>query len=182
MNAREVIGVDPGDVHTGVALFRWADPDTKPLDWDGWECWHAEEEAGFEFASTLDTMLGNPTGAPFPDVLVVERFQLYAHKAAEQIGSEFETVQLIGAIRYLVEANNDLARFNPAEELGTLARRPVDLVMQQAAVKNGTKAFLRRHKVESMAKLLKVGGHAFDAELHGWHVLINYYTRNGGQP
>lgn len=35
-----------------------------------------------------------------PDILVVESFALYANKRHEQIGSEFETSQIIGVLKY----------------------------------------------------------------------------------
>lgn len=39
-----------------------------------------------------------------PDVLIMEDYLLYAHKANQQIGSKMETPQLIGLIKY--ECNN----------------------------------------------------------------------------
>ena len=39
-----------------------------------------------------------------PDILIMEDYLLYAHKASQQIGSKMETPQLIGLIKY--ECNN----------------------------------------------------------------------------
>lgn len=40
-----------------------------------------------------------------PDILIIENFKLYAHKASAQIGSEFIPVQLIAIAKFWAEKN-----------------------------------------------------------------------------
>src|SRR5699024_12222297 len=84
-------------------------------------------------------------------------------KAQQQVGSDLETVQLIGVIRYLVERDEPDWPF-----------APVQLFKQPASIKKATKAILGRKKVVSVAKRLRMDpdGHAFDADLHGYHLLV----------
>lgn len=42
---------------------------------------------------------------PKPDVVIYENFQLFKHKAKQQIGSKFETVQAIGMIKSWAKRN-----------------------------------------------------------------------------
>jgi len=41
-----------------------------------------------------------------PELVIIEEYKLYAHTAKAQIGSEFETSQLIGIIKYYCHNNN----------------------------------------------------------------------------
>jgi len=41
-----------------------------------------------------------------PDILVVEEYVLYAHTSRAQIGSQMETVQLIGILKYFAKIHN----------------------------------------------------------------------------
>lgn len=50
-------------------------------------------------------LVGVLEGLPKPDVVVYENFQLYGHKAKQQIGSKFETVQAIGIIKSWAHRN-----------------------------------------------------------------------------
>lgn len=60
-------------------------------------------------------------GLPKPDVVVYENFQLFGHKAKQQIGSKFETVQAIGIIK-------SWAKRNKAEQI---EQRPSDKAIAQ---------------------------------------------------
>ena len=138
-----VIAVDPGDVHCGMAegitktngqflvVRAWeATPD---------EC--ADYVAGWLLSGELEA-------------LVVERFSLYADKATQQIGSEFETAQLIGVLKYLVRVAGN-----------------AKLAMQGADIKRSMRAQLKARKIELLPA---EADHARDAQLHLWH----YVGRN----
>lgn len=85
------------------------------------------------------------------DEVIVEAFRLYPWMAKNQGFSEFLTPQLIGAIKYVV------ARFGNMQ-----------VIEQPATVKKPVQAQLKASGIKSVAKANKAGGHAFDAELHGW--------------
>lgn len=147
---RLVVSVDPGDKHVGVAIWGH-DPQ------QGWTCEAAQEMTVPEFVSMLET--GLKLGGI--GCVVYEIFQLYGDKAQAQTGSEFETSQLIGVIKYLVSKAPELWP-DPG---------PVQIFKQPAGIKTPTIGILRRKKVKSMAKSMKADpdGHGFDAELHGYH-------------
>lgn len=148
---RPILTVDPGSEHTGIALWFY-------YPGKGWRCDHAQEISPGDFVTSLENYLkSNSLGT-----VVYESWQLYADKAQQQVGSELETVQLIGVIRYLVERDEPDWPFEP-----------VQLFKQPASIKKATKAILGRKKVISVAKRLRMDpdGHAFDAELHGYHFL-----------
>jgi len=142
-----VIAIDPGDVHCGMALGitgtngqfacikAWeATPD---------EC--ADYVAGWLLSGELEA-------------LVIEKFNLYADKAKEQIGSEFPTVQLIGVLRYLVRVAG-----LEADKQGRYRAR---LAMYGADTKKSLRAQLQARKI---ALLPAEADHARDAQLHLWH-------------
>lgn len=182
----QLIAVDPGDVHVGVAFFETDEPD--PWTGEGgadWACVDTQEWEPMEFADALgETMFEGSL-----NTLVYERFRLYADKAPEQTGSEFETSQLIGILKYLVRLNNNHVakhhqvndiegRYLPCEMQGggctpRLKMRHVNLVGQMADIKKPTTGVLRSRKIKSTAKRQKTGGHCVDAELHGWHFILN---------
>jgi hypothetical protein len=139
-----VIAIDPGDVHCGMALGivstngqfscvrAWeATPD---------EC--ADEVAGWLLAGELAAV-------------VVERFSLYADKAATQVGSTMPTAELIGILKYLVRVAGNAS-----------------LVLQGADIKKSMRSQLKARGI----KLLPAeADHARDAQLHLWyHAGRNY--------
>lgn len=91
------------------------------------------------------------------DVIVIESFQLYADKAMQQTGSSMPTAELIGGIKATV------AWFGPE----------VQIEMQPATIKRPTLRIMKGRKYKRRALVEKAGGHASDAELHGY-----YYTQN----
>lgn len=182
-----LIAVDPGDVHVGVAFFTteainpWHQ---LPVDRAEWRCSDAQEWTPDEFADGLaELMLEGGL-----DTLVIEKFRLYADKAKEQTGSEFPTAQLIGVLKYLVRINNLHAERHrtvevagggllSCEQRGGICQdgtkiRHVKLVIQPADIKKPTQGVLRHLGVKSVAKQIGAGGHCVDAELHGWHYLL----------
>lgn len=187
----ELIAIDPGDVYTGVAFFA--------TDEDGaWYCQGAAEMGREEFEDALAELLMLEPPSERPKIVVFEKWRLYADHAKEKTGSEFETSQLIGVIRYLVRVQNEhVERHDRAEAEGKMmtcelrggmcedpVRRPhrIQLVKQPADIKKPTTGILRKKKVKSVAKPIskaEYGGrdHVVDAELHGWHHILN--TLNG---
>lgn len=180
-----LIAIDPGDVYTGVAFFT--------TDEDGlWYCADAQEfsPADFEDALAEYIFLNREVEPP---IVVFEKWRLYADKAKEQTGSEFEASQHIGVIKYLVRVHNaHVERHLRAEAEGkmmtceleggvchdpALRPRPITIIKQPADIKKPTAGILRHKKIKSVAKPIskaEYGGrdHVVDAELHGWkHIL-----------
>ncbi len=149
---RLMVSVDPGGEHVGVAMWSYE------ADLGGWGCDYAAEMNPEEFVLFLEAQFKAGGTA----TIVYESWQLYADKAQQQVGSDLEVVQLIGVIKYL-------ASRAPVPWPG----KKVQIFKQQAAIKTATRAVLQRKKVVSVAKRLgkDPDGHAFDAELHGYHFL-----------
>lgn len=186
----ELIAVDPGDAHVGVAFFA-KDEDGK------WYCEDAQQLEPEEFEDGFaELILMDPT----PPIVVFERFRLYGDKANEQKGSEFRTSQMIGVIKFVCrQRNNHVARHEDAEAQGRLMsceqrggacedpeNRPqaVTIVGQMADIKKPTTGILRHKKIKSVGKVRKAenkgwGDHCVDAELHGWHHILKTL---GGDP
>ena len=140
-----ICAVDPGGEHVGVAIFaRGAD--------SNWRCQRAAEYTPADFEDWFSQEI---TYGEFR-VVVVEEFRLYPDKARAQTGSTMPTAELIGVIKYVVR----------------MFGGDTKLVLQPAAIKVPTRSLLREHGIKSVAKKLKAGGHAADAELHGWCYLL----------
>lgn len=181
----EIIAIDPGDRWTGVAFFT--------RDSDGhWYCQDAQEFSPHEFEDALAELLFDRSSPP-PPTIIYEKWRLYADHAKEKTGSEFETSQHIGVIKYLVRVNNEHAeRHNHAEAEGKMmtcelrggacedpAHRPqmITLVKQPADIKKPTRGILKKKKIKSVARPIareNYGNrdHVVDAELHGWHYIL----------
>lgn len=172
-----LLAIDPGDVHVGMALFT-KDRTDQDTGYAQWRCRTAYERGwtdGLDEVAMLmiDGLL---------DHLVVERFQLYPDKSDEQAGSDMLTSQWIGAATWLVHSNEDHhLRHLRAELAGkTLDCAPlncrirhVEFALQQAAIKKPITGVLRARGIASMARRNKTGGHAQDAELHGYKRLYD---------
>ena len=157
---RKLLAVDPGDVHVGMAEFIEHD--------DSWECDRAYELEHEEAADVISQFV---VGGKL-DVLVVERFALYADKAKAQIGSEMLTAQLIGVIKYihrLYERNRQKAQTYVAETGVQVVE--CKLVFQPASIQKPTRAILRAKGVPSESK---GNTHALSAELHGWSWILRH--------
>ncbi len=148
---RRLCAIDPGDVHVGVAEFIESD--------DDWECVQAYE-MGWEGA--IDRVASFLVGGQL-DVLVVESFRLYADEAKAQIGSEMQTAQCIGAIRYL-----HAKAANRQRQQGAIV---TELAMQPASIQKATRAILKAKGVLSESN---GNPHALSAELHGWHWILRH--------
>lgn len=188
---KSLIAIDPGDAFVGVAFFESEDEDpwASPVQ-SKWECVDAQEFAPNEFADAFaETILDGDL-----DTVVFERFRLYGDKANEQKGSEFETSQLIGVIKFLVRIHNvHVQRHADAEANGQMldceqagqwhhdpTKRPrhVHIFGQMADIKKPTAGILRHKKIQSVAKPISrehYNGrdHIVDAELHGWKYILD---------
>jgi hypothetical protein len=147
MTLQSIIAIDPGATHNGVALFTISmGPDGLPEC----DCTFTTEhtpEGLFDNLKVWGAMKGNSKGGF--DVMVVEKFVLYPEKAASLAYSELRTVEVIGVLR-------ERAR-----------QEGVAFVTQPASVKKATEGQLRARGIELKSR--GSGGHAKDAELHGWH-------------
>jgi len=179
--------VDPGDRYTGVAFFEPADN-----KW-GWECIDAvefdneEEPDGFIDALT-ESVLDNEV-----PILIFERWRLYNDKAEEQTGSEFQTCQLIGQMKFVVRRHNEhcylhtralnAGMMTTCELRGASCQdkdigwQPVLMIGQQTDIKKPARGILRGKGIKSIAKGIarrEYGGrdHVEDAELHGWYHIL----------
>lgn len=154
-----VISFDPGEVHAGCAVFV-DDYDANVIDASpqGWHCESAVERSP---QGALD-WLWMELGAQAVDVVVYETFQLYPQHAQLLTGSEMETSQMIGAIKWQVHHWNGVYK----------GGHQVEIRQQPADAKKPITGSLRLMHVKSTAKRDGTGPHALDAELHGWGYLI----------
>lgn len=138
------MAIDPGHVHCGAAVFGKRG--------EVWYCVLAGEVTPEQLITLLEKDLDMFT------TVVVESWQLYAGVAQQQVGSELDTVKLIGVIEYLVRKSHG-----------------VILKYQQAAIKTAARAVATKKKGsrEFVAKALghDPDGHGLDAELHGYRYL-----------
>lgn len=176
-----LLAVDPGDIHVGVAFFEC--DETRQEDPTAWECIDTQEMTPVEFEDALiQSILDGDI-----DILVFERYLLDPTKLEAQINSELRTAQLIGVIRYLHRMqmihvrNHERARKTGAllqcEQVGWSChdpkRRsyaPILLVGQTSSILKPTRGIMRAKGVKSTAK--RNGdklGHQLAAELHGLH-------------
>lgn len=179
----DLVAIDPGDRWTGVAFFK--------EESDGWYCQDAIEMGREEFEDGFAELI---LSGDSPKIVVYERWRLYGDKANEQKGSEFDATQIIGVIKYICRVRNQhVDRHLLAEEQGKLMScelqggqcadpnlrvAPVELVGQMADIKKPTRGILRYKKIKSVAKpiakeLYQGRDHIVDAELHGWHHVLN---------
>lgn len=98
-----IMSVDPGEKHNGVA-FATLDPNVEPgrqlvLRWQGdWDRNKIYDELE-EYKSSQVKRL---------DLIIIEEFRLYPWMAREQGFSSFETVEVIGALKYLADRVLDI--------------------------------------------------------------------------
>ncbi len=121
--------IDPGDVHAGVAFFYTDDR----LE-HGLACHYACEMTPDGCTDLLAFMLEHN----LLHTVVFERFRLYEDKAAEQKGSEFETSQMIGVIKWICKEHNKQSQDFAARNDGK-PFQPVRVIGQYADIKKPTR-------------------------------------------
>ena len=147
-----MISVDPGEIHVGVAVWDSERVQTT-ADYeygDRWVCQDAFETSPVPFLRALQIAVGSG----IVQTVVFERFVLQPTGASACLGTDMETSQMIGAIFLSVNGR-------------------CTLVGQVNSIKIPTRSVLKARKLRSVAKRLKAGGHAFDAELHGSYFILH---------
>lgn len=143
-----VVGIDPGDVHCGIAVARI----DQPRPGEGTiTLLRAEEHDPDACADLLAAWLLEG----WVDAVAVERFSLYGDKAGAQVGSQMATAQLIGILRYVTRLANRGRRDAGAAE--------VPFILQGADIKKGIRA---QAKARSIDLIPASADHARDAQLH----------------
>lgn len=143
MTSSRVIAIDPGGAHVGWCEALVFDDGVVDVD-------HIAELTPQGATHAAERVFPNA------DVVVIESFRLYPDKAKMLVGSEMETSQLIGVLKYLARKHG------------------CKLVMQPASIKVPTESLMRHRGVRHSAITQRVGGHAKDAETH----LFQYLYRN----
>lgn len=182
----DLVAVDPGDNHTGVAFFN-RDDEGK------WYCFDVQEFEPDEFNDAwMETLVGREE----PEFLIVEIFRLYGDKSNEQTGSQFLTPQQIGVLKFITRKHNEHAqahldaiefnRMTTCERPGEVCNNPdlshprlITLHMQPADIKKPCAGILRQQGIKSLAKTRGAKAfasgktiHCADAELHGWYYIL----------
>ena len=129
--SQNVLAVDPGAAHVGVALIRRERISAKEYPAKHWLTAYEEIIDQFDV-----------------DVVVIEKFVLYPHKAAAQSWQAMTTSELIGAMRWIA------------------SKAGVKVVMQGADIKIPTRRQCQARNIEWKNK----NKHASDALLH-----LHYY-------
>jgi hypothetical protein len=148
--AAYVVGIDPGDVHCGMAVVRTSYDDATR---EGRvEVARAEEFDPDSCADHLAAWLLEG----WVDAVAVERFSLYGDKVGAQVGSQMQTAQLIGVLRYVTRLANRGRR--------DVGRPEVTFALQGADIKKGIRAQARARDIPLIPAS---ADHARDAQLHG---------------
>jgi hypothetical protein len=85
-----IVSFDPGE-HTGFCEAN--------VDGDTFEVVKSTTIVWEERFELVPQLLVGTDKAPLPDVIVVEMFRLYGHKAQAQVGNDFPSSQMIGVIQ-----------------------------------------------------------------------------------
>lgn len=180
--------VDPGARWTAAAFFDRADN-----EW-GWECIGAvefdnEQNGNEEFVDSLaESVMDNEV-----PILVFERWHLFEDKALEHTGDEFEEVQVIGQMKFVVRRHNEhcylhtralnAGQITTCELRGSSCQdkdigwQPTLMIGQRSDILKPTRGILRGKGIKSVAKVIdreQYGnrGHVVSAELHGWYYIL----------
>ena len=150
-----MVAIDPGGVHVGVAGFSYdgqdppaGEPAELPV------CVRATELNPYQ----TQEMVWSMCKAGALHALVIESWRLFPQMAAKLVGSDMPTSQLIGSLVWM------------AKHYG------VPVILQDPEIKIPTASLLNRRQIRLRSVREGRGGHAKDAELHGWHWLVR------GQP
>jgi hypothetical protein len=169
----QILGVDPGGRHVGVALghrklyateglkeFGGSGEPPYAVQSPGWEVYDVCEMKPDDFADWIFPNLGHF------DIITCEKSILRADKLKEQVGSEMETSQLIGYLRHTVRQWNR----RPFAERPPERRADIVFESHTVHIHKGTMAVLRHEGIELVSPATP--DHARSAELHLWHTLI----------
>lgn len=147
-----IIGVDPGDIHCGIATAR--------ISYDD-----ATHEGRIEVVRSLERgpdecvdLVAAWCLEGWVDAVAIERFTLYGDKAQQQTGSEMLTAQTIGALRYVIRLCNRERRDQGLPEIA--------VHLQGADIKKATRAHA---KARSIDLIPAPADHERDAQLHAIH-------------
>lgn len=148
------LAIDPGDVHVGLAEFECGRDRV-------WRCVWAGEMTPDDFLPWYVEGIRKRRW----EKVVVESWKLFPQAAPIYVGSDMPTSRLIGAIKAIAAfCSPEGAWFDEAPRV----------VFQDPQIKVPTRGVLKRRKLKSMAKVLRVPlDHASDAELHGFKYLID---------
>lgn len=169
LGSRSLVAVDPGDVHVGMAVFVEEEDGTPHCAW-------AEEYTPDDCA---DYVAGGLYRGEI-GVLVVERFTLYADKALAQVGSQMETSELIGVLKYLVRVHNQYVLGDSKATIRSTGAgdpwrgEPVRMWIQGADIKKAIRAQMQARGIERDG--VGVGTHHGDALEHGWFRILRGET------
>lgn len=134
-----IVAIDPGGAHVGWCEALWDHRELLVTD--------VQELTPDQATSRAEVVF------PHTRVVIIEKFTLYPDKSKLLVGSEMETSQLIGALKYLARLHDCL------------------LVMQPAAIKVPTESLMRHRGTHHAAVAGRKGGHAKDAETHLHHYI-----------
>lgn len=155
LHTTRFLSVDPGDVHVGVAEFVRVTGGVWFVEW-------AREMTPDEFL----LYFFNGVRKHAWHWVVVEEWRLFPEQAPRSVGSDMPTSRLIGGIQAL-------AKHAPTSSWPDTGEDRLPVYFQSPKIKVPTRSWLKRRKMRSVAKIMKVAGdHATDAELHGYHYLI----------
>lgn len=152
----DMVSIDPGGAHCGVALF--CGTEGLASGDDSWVCtttWEMPPAACILFVRELIHHWVEDPGTRRE--LLVETFRLYGKEAMSLVGSEMETCQVIGVLKYLH---------------AWYGHPSIQLIQQPADIQDPTTGILKGRRVKSTAKRTNAGPHALSAELHGWYRLL----------
>lgn len=147
-----VVGIDPGDVHCGIATVRASyDDATHEGTIEPIRCLERTPDECVDLVAAW-CLEG------WVDAVAIERWTLYGDKAQEQVGSEMLTAQTIGALRYMLRLCNRERRDNGLREIA--------VHLQGADIKKATRA---QAKARQIGLIPAPADHERDAQLHAIH-------------
>lgn len=138
-----VLAIDPGARHCGMAWFELTGEDE-------WACVDTEDLEPLDCLRTVQSYL---RADQRPGMLVIEEFRLYPDRMAEQALTALGTVEVIGALRWLIVDSR---------------RTFVGLSMQGASIKTPGARRMQEMGIPHRG----TNQHQRDAEMHGWFWIL----------
>jgi hypothetical protein len=138
---KTVIGIDPGK---SIGFARW-DVEDKEIKFQDdriiqWDLFCVMLDQLEEYAKTLQE----------PLTIVCESFVLFGHRAQQQVGSKFETCEVIGTLKYVARRSNGKINLvmQPSSLNTTAAKfsgRGVDIVEKKGHLPDNVSASNHAH-------------------------------------